>query len=414
MHLSSTPRAAGAIASLLLLSTGLLACGGGGDTSSGGEASSGDTVKVGVIGPISGPAAPLNPPSKQAAELAIEEINDAGGVLGDQVEAVYADSASTPATAQREARRLVNEDVKTIVQGDTSADRDGAIASLKDSGIPYFFTYAAEGGPEDGGEADICYPNIWLTGQVPSNWWQKPFEWLVKSQDYKTWFILGNDYIFHRTAFPKIQEIVEEAGGSVDNIVYVPLGTTDYGTVVSELKALPEDTAILNVLVGDDMTAFLKQWEQAGGTNDRMVTFDVTENQAQALGKTAAGIRGIYDYYQTLETPGNKEYIAALKKKFGGETLLQSSLSNETYEALHLWALAADKAGSFDLDKVSPALTEVTFDGPRGPVSFDENHTIPLSSIIGRLGDEGLYTIEKTFPKVPGGDQCEMSSYEVG
>jgi ABC-type branched-subunit amino acid transport system substrate-binding protein len=410
-------RRAAVLITSLLVAIGVAACGGddkkSGTASSGGAPKGGGTIKVGVMGPVSGPAGPLYPPSKQAAELAVEEINAAGGVLGNKLEIVTADSASTPATAQREARRLLNDDVKVIVHGDTTADRDGAIASAKRSDVPYFYTFAAEGGPLDGGEADVCHPNVWLTGQVPSNWWPEPFKWLVEDEGWDRWFMIGNDYSFHQAAFPRVGKIVEASGGKVEGMELVPLGTTNYGTSISKMKRLPKDTAIVNVLVGNDMNAFLKQWEQAGGSNEKMVSFDLVENQAAALGKTAANIRGIYDYYHTLDTPGNKKFIAALQKKYGADAQLQSSLSNETYEALWIWALATNKAGSHDLAKFSKAITEVTHDGPRGPVKFDKNHLIPLSSVIGRLGNDGLYKIEKTFPKVAGKSQCELSTFEV-
>jgi branched-chain amino acid transport system substrate-binding protein len=386
---------------------GVAGCGGG---SSGGGG--GDTVKVGLIAPVTGVASPWYPPIKQANELAVAEINKRGGVNGKQVELVIADSKTTPATAATQARRLVNEGAKLIIVEDIGADRDAAIQQVKGSQVPIVYAWSHEGGPADGGKADICYKNVWASGQVPGNWLPQPVEHLIKQQGWKDWYLLGNDYGFHHSAFPIMERVIKENGGVVRGTEYAPLGTTDYAATITKIKNAPPNTGIVNWLVGSDQIAFLKQWKAAGGSNDRQISFDMPEQVTKSLGKLASGILGSYDYYYTLETAGNKKFLAALKAKYGAKTETQSSLSEEGYEVLWLWKKAVDQSKSFDLDAVNKALTEVSLDGPRGNVKFLPNHHMVVPNILGQVQDDGLYKVIKDFGPVTPPDQCQASAYK--
>jgi urea transport system substrate-binding protein len=384
-------------------------CGGSGDTAGSGG---GDTIKVGLIAPVTGVASPWFPPIKQANELAVAEINKAGGVNGQKVELVIADSKTEPATAATQARRLVSEGAKLIIVEDIGADRDAAIQQVKGSDVPIVYAWSHEGGPADGGKADICYKNVWASGQTPGNWLPQPVEHLVNQEGWKDWYLLGNDYGFHHSAFPIMEKVIKENGGTVRGIEYAPLGTTDYAASITKIKNLGAGVGIVNWLVGSDQIAFLKQWKAAGGTNDRQISFDMPEQVTKSLGTLASGILGSYDYYYTLDTPGNKKFLAALEARYGDKTETQSSLSEEGYEVLWLWKKAVDKAKSFDLDAVNQALTEVELDGPRGNVRFLPNHHMVVSNVLGEVQDDGLYKIVKDFGPVEPPDQCEMSAYK--
>src|SRR3954451_18046702 len=118
-----------AIAATVAAAAVFAGCGDSGAGAKGGGG--GETIKVGLIAPVTGVASPWFPPIKQANELAIEEINKAGGVNGKQLELVIGDSKTEPAAAATQARRLVSEGAKLIIVEDIGADRDATIQQVK-------------------------------------------------------------------------------------------------------------------------------------------------------------------------------------------------------------------------------------------------------------------------------------------
>ena len=96
----------------------------------------------------------------------------------------------------------------------------------------------------------------------------------------------------------------------------------------------------------------------------------------------------------------------ALKKKFGADLKTPNELSEPQYEAFYLYKAAVEKAGSTDSDKVSKALGEVSFNGPRGTVAMNKSHHAPLSMRLGQVQADGSIRILETFASVDPGNQC--------
>lgn len=182
--------------------------------------------------------------------------------------------------------------------------------------------------------------------------------------------------------------------------------------MIGRLTNLPDDVAILNTIVGADMTAFFRQWADAGGDNDRMLALAFDEQQLEAIGADAAGVWGSYDYYANLDTRANKEYINKLEEEYGPDHATPTSLSHTPYGTIWLWALAANEAGSTELDALIESFPDVSFVGPRGEVQFRENRHLALPNILGRAQANGRYKIVKHFGVIEPADQCPPEDYE--
>jgi urea transport system substrate-binding protein len=372
------------------------------------------TVKIGLLTSVSGPGSTYYPGIEQASKLAVEEINADGGVLGNKVELVIADTETQPSVAAREARRLVREGAKFIVQADVASDRDAALEVISTSDIPYTFAWDNEGGPNVGGTANICHPNVWQTGQVPNNWIPDAIKWLMDNRGLDKWAVLGNDYRWPHTMRSLATEVIEDNGGEVVFTKFVPFGTTEFGAPITQLQGLDDDVAVLNLLVGADLIGFFKQWNAAGGANDKMITFSLDEQTMEAIGPAADGVMGAFAYFATLDTPENEKFLQKLEDRFGDDAGTPSSLSEQPYEAIGLWALAAERAGSYGVKPISDAYPKVEFTGPRGRVSYLENHHMELPLRIGVAGTDGRYDefIAEFPPKNPE-DQCDPSAYTL-
>jgi urea transport system substrate-binding protein len=371
------------------------------------------TVKIGLLTSVTGPASVYYPSIKQVTQMAVDEVNASGGVNGQKVELVIGDTSTTPAQAATESRRLALSDhVKMEFVEDIVADRDAALPFATQAKIPFIYAWSYEGGPLQSGTDTVCKPNFWATGQVPNNLVPKPVEYLVK-QGWKQWYLIGSDYKWPRTMNKHIGNAVKADGGSVLGEQYVPLTQTDFSAVVTKLKSLPKGAAIVVNLVGGNLISFFKQWHAAGGSNDRVIAFAMDEQTLGAAGGSAAGAWGAYDYYANGKTPGNTAFLKKLTAKYGSKVATPTSLSEEGYESIWLWALAARKAKSFDLDKVNAAMTQVSFFGPRGTVRFLPNHHIALPDILARAGNGTYYTkFVKDFGVIAPADQCSASSWK--
>jgi ABC-type branched-subunit amino acid transport system substrate-binding protein len=326
---------------------------------------------------------------------------------------VVADTETDPARAATEARRLISEGVEFVFVTDIVAVRDATIPFFAEADIPFVYAWSYEGGPLDGGGADVCHRNFWSTGQVPSGLVPQPIEYLVKEEGWDRWFMIGSDYRWPRTMNEQAKEVVEANGGEVLGQEYIPLGTTEFAALISRLTALPEGTAIINNIVGGDMTAFFRQWVDAGGKNDRMIAFAFDEQQLEALGAAAEGVWGSYDYYANLETPANQEYLDKLEAEYGSDHATPTSLSHTPYGTLWLWALAANEAGSTELDPLIEAFPKVSFEDPRGEIQFETNRHPALPNILARAGADGLYQEPiEDFGVIEPADQCPPEDYE--
>jgi urea transport system substrate-binding protein len=394
----------------VLLAAVIAGCG---NASKGGGGGGGDTVDIGLLTSVSGPASVYYPAIKQVTQLAVDEINKSGGVNGKKVRLVTEDTNTTPATAATRARALAQKGVKMAVMEDIVADRDSALPAFTAAKIPFIYAWSYEGGALQGGTDTVCKPNFWATGQVPNNLVPDPITYLVKNKGWKHWFLIGSDYKWPHTTNAHISDAVKAAGGDVVGSQYVPLTATNLSSLVAKVKTLPPDTAIVVNLVGGSLINFYKQWAAAGGKTDRTISFGLDEQVLKAIGPVGKGLWGAYDYYTNGQTPGNKAFLDKLNVAYGDKMVEPTSLSEEGYEAIWLWALAARKAGSFDLSKVNEALPQVSLNGPRDKVQFLPNHHIALPDILQRAGSNGLYTtLVKNFGVIKPADQCPASAWQ--
>jgi branched-chain amino acid transport system substrate-binding protein len=130
------------------------------------------------------------------------------------------------------------------------------------------------------------------------------------------------------------------------------------------------------------------------------------EGTAKTMGADAEGIYLGGTYFTGIDSPQNKAFLEALRKKFGDKTETPNELSVPQYDAVHLYALAAKKAETTDTDAVVAALSEVTFQGPRGAIQMSKQRHAPLTIYLAQVGATGETKIIKTYENVDPGDQC--------
>ena len=360
----------------------------GSATSSSCVDTSGDTVKIGFLNSLSGTMAISEQTVRDALDLAAEEINADGGVLGKQLEIVAEDGASEPTVFAEKAEKLISSDcVAAVFGGWTSSSRKAMLPvfEAKDSLLFYPVQY-------EGLEAS---PNIFYTGATTNQQILPGMDYL-KEQGKAKVFLVGSDYVFPRTAN---KEIVAWAGANDVEIVgeeYAPLGHTDFATIVNKLKGSGAD-AVFNTLNGDSNVAFFKEYKNVGLGAETLpvVSVSIAEEEVGGIGiDNIVGQLTAWNYYQTVDSPENSTFVEAFKAKFGDDRVTSDPME-AAYTSLYLWKGMVEKAESFDVAAVQEAAGGVTFDAPEGTVTVNgDNHHIAKTALIGKIGPDGLIYTE--------------------
>jgi urea transport system substrate-binding protein len=343
-------------------------------------------VTVGQLHSATGTMAISETGSIQAEQLAIEQINAAGGVLGRKIKIIVEDGASDwPTFAEKAKKLLVNDKVAAVFGCWTSASRKAVLPVFeKENGMLYYPTFY------EGLEQS---KNVIYTGQEATQQILAGLDWMAKEKKAKTFYLIGSDYIWPRTSNKIARKHIENVlGGKVVGEEYYALGHTDFGSLINKIK-LKKPDVIYAIIVGGSNVSFYKQLKAAGITSDKwnLLTISVTEDEVLGIGgENVAGFYSAMKYFQSLDNPNNKQFVAAFKQKYGANSVI-GDVTQAAYLGPWLWKLAVEKAGSFDIDKVAAASSGVEFTGaPEGYVRIhDTNHHLWSKLRIGQWQTDG-------------------------
>ncbi|UZX14809.1 urea ABC transporter substrate-binding protein [Thermus sp. PS18] len=324
---------------------------------------------------------------KNATLLAIEEINAKGGVLGRKVAPIVEDGASDPAVFAQKAQKLLQQDkVATVFGGWTSASRKAMLPVFERLGGLLWYPVQFEG--------NECSPNIMYTGAQPNQQILPALEWAWR-KGYRRYFLVGSDYVFPRTANLILKKHIESRKGEVVGEEYVPLGGTDFSSVVTKIKASGADI-VLNTINGDSNVAFFKQMAASGLPPAKLpvMSFSIAEQEAKAIGPSLLeGSLATWNYFMTLDSPANKRFLQAYQARYGKEAVVTDPMVHG-YVGVYLWKAAVEKAGSFDVDKVRKAAVSMGWvETPLGRVRLDVNQSLYQTAYVGELQDNGQFKI---------------------
>lgn len=355
-------------------------------------------VTVGQLHSATGTMAISETGSIQAEQLAIEQINALGGVLGRKIKIIVEDGASDwPTFAEKAKKLLVNDKVAAVMGCWTSASRKAVLPVFeKENGMLYYPTFY------EGLEQS---KNVIYTGQEATQQILAGLDWMAKEKNAKTFYLIGSDYIWPRTSNKIARKHIENVlKGTVVGEEYYALGHTQFGSLINKIK-LKKPDVIYAIIVGGSNVSFYKQLKAAGITSDKwnLLTISVTEDEVLGIGgENLAGFYSAMKYFQSLDNPNNKDFVAAFKKKYGEKSVI-GDVTQAAYLGPWLWKFAVEKAGSFDVDKVAAASPGIEFDkAPEGYVKIDPNHHLWSKLRIGQWQTDGqakvLYESELIKP----------------
>jgi urea transport system substrate-binding protein len=368
---------------------------------------SGDSVKIGLLNSMSGTMSISETTVRRSLELAVEEINADGGVLGKQLEVVTEDGASEPTVFAERATKLIQSDcVAAVFGGWTSSSRKAMLPVFESNDALLFYPVQYEGL-----EAS---ENIFYTGATTNQQIIPALDYLKDELGVTSLHLVGSDYVFPRTANAIIKAYAEENGIEIVGEDYEPLGSTEgIQTIVNRVQGSGAD-AVFNTLNGDSNVSFFTQYANVGLAAGTMPVLSVSIAEEEVPGIGVEKLEGQYtawNYYQTVDSPENEEFVAAFKEAYG-EDAVTSDPMEAAYTSVYLWKGMVEAAESFAVADVQEAADGVSFAAPEGSVTVDgENHHIAKTALIGRVNAEGLIDTVWSSDGPIDPDPC-LESYE--
>src|SRR3954468_12645524 len=275
-------------------------------------------VTVGQLHSATGTMAISETGSIQAEQLAIDQINAMGGILGRKIKVIKEDGASDwPTFAEKSKKLLINDRCAAVFGCWTSASRKAVLPVFeKENGLLYYPTFY------EGLEQS---KNVFYTGQEATQQILSGLDWIQKEKKAKSFFLIGSDYIWPRTSNKIARKHVENVlKGKVVGEEYYPLGTTQFGSLINKIK-LQKPDVVYAIIVGGSNVAFYKQLKAAGVTSDKQTVLTISVTEDEMLGIGGENVEGFYaamKYFQTLDNPNNKKFVDAFKAKYGAKAVI--------------------------------------------------------------------------------------------
>lgn len=326
-----------------------------------------NAVDVALLIPLHGSAGIYGPSCELCAELAAEEVNAAGGILGRRLRLRVVDASGSPEHVAQAVAALVRPgEVEAVVGWHISAVRNAVAPRIADL-VPYVYTALYEGGER--------HPGVFLVGETPSRQLLPAMRWLRAEYGVRRWCVVGNDYVWPRGTAAAARTYAPLCAGRIYAETFVPLGTTAFDDVVLRVRDHRAD-AVLMLLVGQDAVEFNRAFANAGldETCRRLSTL-IEENTLLASGAHATrGICAAAAYFESLITHESLDFGARYARRFGPDAPKLNSPAESCYEGILLLAALARRAGRLNVRAMSAVGDSVSYAGARGEVSMRAQH----------------------------------------
>lgn len=276
------------------------------------RAQQGDAIRIGHLTPRTGFLGPLGEFAVQAADLAVEEINASGGVMGRRIELLKEDSVN-PQTASTKAERMIERDRVTCLVGEISSASALTIAQVTArTGMLFVNT----GANSDALRGSNCNRSMFHVESQNSMYVKTAGRSLMAQGlvQGKKWYSLTADYAFGHDLLRVAKRFMEQNGGQFASDKLVPTDLADFSALLIEIRAARPDLVISN-LAGNQITNFLKQYAEFGLTLP-VAGFGFDTALAWAAGKDNFIGTWPVVWHHMIDTPGSKAFVAAFQRRW--------------------------------------------------------------------------------------------------
>ncbi len=375
-------------------------------------------VKLGFVYIMSGPFATYGQFAKNGAEMAVDEINKAGGIMGRPVEAYFEDSTGKPDVAIRAIRKLVyQEKVDCLIGLDSSGVAKSIVPSIPQLKTPLIITHAAT--PVVTGSVCNKY-----TFRISLNLAQnvKTAALLAAQTDAETWTTVGPDYVFGHQSWEYFQKYLKQAKPGVkflpkNKVAFPPFKTTDFSPYITKVIQTKPDGVLIS-LWGGNLIDFVRQGKEMGffkGDFEVLVTLGAATEVLSALkDKMPEGLWvGSRYWFLASDSPMNKKFVTAYFDRYGQ---YPSYNAHGAYGAIYCYKAAAEKAKKIDKEAIINSLEGLSIELPVGKITIrPEDHQAVTDACWGKTFADPNYPIRILKPiKIFKGTDITPSVAETG
>ncbi|MEO1531702.1 MAG: urea ABC transporter substrate-binding protein [Pseudomonadota bacterium] len=353
-----------------------------------------ETIKVGILHSLSGTMAISETTLKDVMLMLIEKQNEAGGLLGKQLEAVVVDPASDWPLFAEKARELIEVNEVDVVFGCwTSVSRKSVLPVFEELNSILFYPVQYEG--------EESQRNVFYTGAAPNQQAIPAVEYLM-DQGVERWVLAGTDYVYPRTTNKILEQFLKDSGVAEEDIMinYTPFGHSDWQTIVSDIKefgSAGKKTAVVSTINGDANVPFYKELGNQGieATDIPVVAFSVGEEELAGIDTAPlVGHLAAWNYFMSVDTPENDDFVDSWIEFIGDEDRVTNDPMEAHFIGFNMWLKAVEAAGTTDADAVIDSIVGVSVPNLSGGYSaMMPNHHITKPVLIGEIQDDGQFTI---------------------
>jgi urea transport system substrate-binding protein len=335
-----------------------------------------EKVKVGCLFSSSGSMANIEGRLNYVVQMAAQELNRAGGVLGRQIEVVTTDPASNWPLYGQQGRQLLEEERVSAMFGCwTSASRKAVLPVVEENDGLLYYPLHFEG---EENSKNVVYMN-----SPPASSVLPALEYLMGDNGGRArrFFMLGSDYVWPRTINAQIKGYLQQKWGIEPDAwqeEYVPVGHSDFQSLVNQIKSFADESGeqpiVVLTVVGNSIPNFFQEYINQGisALDVPVLGLDVVEADLEGLDTDPlVGHLNCWAYLQNAPGAANQRFLNAWSNyvqennvPFRPDVAIDPMVS--AYTSMYMWAQAAEKAGSFDVPEVRKAFPGTSFDCPSG------------------------------------------------
>jgi len=355
-------------------------------------------IKIGVIHSVTGATNAI--PLVEMMKLQILKVNENGGINGRKIVADIVDGKSDPEVYKKEVQKFINDGIRVIFGGWTSADRKAMKPIVEQNNALLFYPLQYEG--------QECSPNIIYTGSTPNQQLEVGVLWALNNIG-NTFYLVGTDSVYSRTANTIMKAIINKNGGRIAGEEYFPYGSTEYKEAAKRILT-NKNCVILNTINGTTAniaffdTLYDMYIEKNKGNKIYIpmsevypiVSFSITEHTFTLMKpERAIGHYAVWSYFQSLRSDTNHEFVKEYKNFYGeGPTKIINDPMESSFIGFSLWARAISELDkSDDLTMIREHMTENPYEAPEGEVILNYNNHLSKYVRVGMVNKQGLFDI---------------------
>ncbi|WOI57452.1 urea ABC transporter substrate-binding protein [Palleronia sp. LCG004] len=360
-------------------------------------------VKVGILHSLSGTMAISETTLKDTMEMLIEQQNEAGGLLGCEIEGVVVDPASDWPTFAARARDLLTQDEVDVIFGAwTSASRKAVLPVLEELNGLMFYPVQYEG--------EESSKNVFYTGAAPNQQAIPAADYMLNELGVERFALLGTDYVYPRTTNRILEAYLKDQGVAEEDIFvnYTPFGHSDWSTIVSDVVAMGstgQQVGVISTINGDANVGFYTELaaQNIDAFDLPVIAFSVGEEELSGLDtEPLVGHLAAWNYFQSADSDLNDEWVANWKARMGEDAVTNDPMEAH-YIGFNMWVQAVEEAGTTDVDAVRDAMYGQTVPNlTGGTAEMLPNHHLTKPVLIGEITEDGQFDILEQTEEVPG------------